>query len=99
MKDSQNDFEIRKAQAWSAIHKMKLIWNSKMRNQLKIRTFKVTIEPILLYGSECWTIDGLIRKKIDCCYTGLLRMATNTSWKEKLTNDQLYKGMTRQRRL
>ena len=35
MKDSQNDFEIRKAQACYAIHKMKLIWNSKMRNHLK----------------------------------------------------------------
>ena len=35
MKDLQNDFDVSKAQVWSAIHKMKLIWNSKMRNQLK----------------------------------------------------------------
>ena len=75
MKDSQNDFEIRKAQTWSAIYKMKLIWNSKMRNQIKIRTFKPTIEPILLYGSDCWTIDSFIRKKLDDCYTILLLIA------------------------
>ena len=54
-----------------------------MRNQLKIRTFKATIEPILLYGSECWNIDALLKKKIDGCYTRLLRMATNTLWKAK----------------
>ena len=44
---------------------------------LKIRTFKPTIEPILLYDSEYWTIDSTIRKQIDGCYTRLLRMATN----------------------
>ena len=64
-----------------------------MENRLKIRTFKATIEPILLYGSECWTIDSTMRKQIDCCYTRLLRMATNISWKDKVTNKQLYRGM------
>ena len=37
-----------------------------MENSLKIRTFKTTIEPILLYGSECWTIDSIMRMQIDC---------------------------------
>ena len=37
----------------------------KFQNEisLKIRTFKATIEPILLYGGECWTIDSTMRKK------------------------------------
>ena len=91
---------------------MKLIWNSliKMRNQLKIGTFKATIEPIywfncrfegsyfysiLLYGSESWTIDAFILNNIYGCYTRFMRMTTNTSWKEKLTNDQLYKEITK----
>ena len=43
MLSSQKDFEIRKALSWSAIHKMKLIWKSKMNINLKIRTFKATI--------------------------------------------------------
>ena len=33
---------------------MKSIWKSKMENSLKIRTFKATIKPVLLYGSEFW---------------------------------------------
>ena len=72
---------------------MKLSLNSKMNISLKIRTFKVTVESILLYGSETWTINVSLRKKIDVCYTRLLRMASNISWKEKLTNDKLYRGM------
>ena len=47
MASSRKDFEIRKALSWSAIHKMKSIWNSKMENSLKIRTIKATIEPII----------------------------------------------------
>ena len=93
MLSSEKDFENRKALAWSAIHKMKSILNSKMNISVKIRTFKVTVEPILLYGSEIWTINVYLRKKIDGCYTKLLRMAFNISWKEKLTNDKLYRGM------
>ena len=90
---SERDFENRKALAWSAIHKIKSIWNSKMNISLKIRTFKVTVEPILLYRSETWTVNVSLRKKIDGCYTRLLRMAFNILWKEKLTNDKLYIGM------
>ena len=95
MASSQKDFEIRKYLSWSEIHKMKTIWSYKMENSLKIRTFKTTIEPILLYDSECWTIDYTMIKQIDGCYTRLLRMATNISWTDKVTNTQLYRGMTK----
>ena len=65
-----------------------------MENSLKIRTFKATNEPILLYGSEYWKIDYTMRNKIDGCYTKLLRMVTNISWKDNVTNKQLYRDMS-----
>ena len=52
MSSSSKDFEIRKALAWQACHKLKKLWNSKLKRKLKIRTFQATIESILLYGSE-----------------------------------------------
>ena len=93
MANSQKDFEIRKALSWSAIHRMKTIWSSKMKNSLKIRTFKAIIELILLYGSECCTIDSTMRRKIYGYYTRLLRKAIYISWKYKAANTQLYMGM------
>ena len=95
MASSQKDFEIRKALSWIVIHKMKSIWNPKMENSLKIRTFKAIIEPILLYGSECWTIDSTMRMNIDGYYTRLIIMATNISWKDKVINTQLYRGISK----
>ena len=72
---------------------MTSIWNSKMENSLKIRNVKATIEPILLYGSECWTNDSTMPKKIDGYYTRLLRMAAHIPWKDNFTNTQLYTGI------
>ena len=60
---SEKYFENRKALTWSAIQKMKSIWNSKMNISLKMRTSKATVEPILLYGSETLTINVSLRKK------------------------------------
>ena len=31
-----------------------------------------------------------MRKKMDGCYTSLLKMATNITWKDKVTNTILY---------
>ena len=50
------DFEVRKAITWKACHKLKQIWKSTMNRKLKIQIFRATIETILLYGSETWTI-------------------------------------------
>ena len=90
MMSSQKDFEIRKALAWSACHKMKNIWHSNLNRKMKIRIFKSTVESVLLYGCQTWTIDKTLEKRIDGCYTRMLRMVLNISWKAKLTNKQLY---------
>ena len=77
MANSEKDFYIRKSIAWRVCHKMKRLWNSTLDNNLKTRIFKVTIETILLYGSETWTINNKLRSKIDGCCTKLLRMVLN----------------------
>ena len=57
---------------------MKKIWSSNLRRDLKIRLFLATVESILLYGYETWTITKSLSKLIDGCYTRMLRnMFTN----------------------
>ena len=43
-----------------------------------------------MYGSEAWTLTKKLNKQLDGCYTRMLRMALNVSWKSHLTNEQLY---------
>ena len=55
-----------------------------------MRLFLTTVESVLLYGSEAWTLTKKLTKQLDGCYTRMLRMALKVSWKSHLTNEQLY---------
>ena len=92
---SEHDFSVKKAKAWGACHRMKNIWKSKLRRTLKIRLFQATVEPILLYGSETWTMTKALSKRIDGCYTRMLRMALNISHKARLNNNEVYGSLPR----
>ena len=76
-------------------HKLKKIWKSNFRKGFKIRLFVATVESILLYGSETWTLTESLRKRIDGCYTRMLRMALNVDWKQHLTNKEVYSRLPR----
>ena len=76
--------------AWRVYHTIKRFWNSTLDNNLNIMILKVTIETILLYGSEAWTIDKNIRRKIYGFYTKLPRMVLNVSWRDNISNKILY---------
>ena len=55
-----------------------------------MRLFIATVESVLLYGAETWTITRTMKKQLDGCYTRMLRMALNVSWKQHIPNIQLY---------
>ena len=90
---SEKDFNVRKALAWSACHDLKKIWSSTLPRKLKVHFFSATVEHVLTHGSETWTLTKTLQKQLDGCYTRMLRMALNISWKQKLTNEQLYQDL------
>lgn len=92
---TEHDFLVRKAKAWAACHKMKKIWKSNLRKDLKIRLFQATVESILLYGTETWTMTKTLVKRIDGCYTRMLRMALNIDWRLHITNRVVYGRLPR----
>ena len=93
MESSEKDIKVRKALAWKACHNLQKIWKSKMARKLKVRLFISTVESVLLYGSETWTLTKKLQKQIDGCYTRMLRMALNVTWKDHWTNIQLYQEL------
>ena len=99
------DIKVRKGQAWAALNKMDIIWKSPLKRETKIGIFKSTVEYVLLYGSETWTLNKKLNKSIDGCYTRMIRKVLNVSWKQHLTNQELYgelppvSNIIRQRRL
>jgi hypothetical protein len=88
--DSAKDISVRKALAWKALNGMSKIWTSNMNTGLKKRFFLATVESILLYGCESWSLTEKIEKQLDGCYTRMLRKALNVHWSAHMTNAELY---------
>ena len=90
---SSKDIKVRKAKSWKALNDMSKIWTSDISRSVKLRFFYATVESVLLYGCETWTLTPSIEKSLDGCYTRMLRAAFNVSWQDHLTNEQLYGGI------
>ena len=80
LENSAKDFEVGKALGWSACHRLRRIWKSILKRSIKERLFMASVESILLYGSETWTVTKAIEKKLYGCYTKMLRMVFNVPW-------------------
>ena len=93
--DSGHDFKIRKASAWIACNKMRKVWASKMARGTKMRRFRVTVDSVLFYGSETWTVTTKLEKSVNGCYTRMLRTALNVQWQQHMNNQELYGSLPR----
>ena len=87
---SAKDVAVRKALAWKALNSMDKIWTSRMRTELKKKFFIATVESILLYGCEAWSLTETEEKSLDGTYTRMLQKATNVHWSSHTTNATLY---------
>ena len=86
----ERDISVRKALAWQSLNKMKNVWKSNLADSIKLQLFRATAETILLYGSTTWSLSKADEKSLDGTYTRMLRMVKNVSWKDKVTNRELY---------
>ena len=66
-----------------------------MSDQLKRRLFVATVESVLLYGSEAWTLTVQDEKALNGVYTRMLRMALNISWEDHVKNVDMYGDLPR----
>ena len=93
--NSAKDISVRKALAWKALNDMENIWKSNMNPNLKKRFFVATVESILLYGCESWTMTETMEKSLSGTYTRMLRKALNIHWSSHTTNTVLYGDLPR----
>ena len=87
---TQKDIKIRIARAWSALHSMDKVWKSDMNDNLKRHLFVTTVESVLLYGCDAWSLTATDEKALDGVYTRMLRAALNVSWKDHIRNSDFY---------
>ena len=54
-KNSQHDIQCRKAEAWAAVHAIDKVWRAPIYRLTKLKIFRTTVEPILIYGCNYWS--------------------------------------------
>ena len=91
IESTAHDIDVRIAKAWGAITNMTKISKSKLSERLKRNFFRATVESVLTYGTTIWTLTKTLKNRLNESYTRILRAAQNKSWKENLTNEELYK--------
>ena len=95
MESTDKDIKYRKAAAWRACCKLSKIWKSSLPKSFKLRIFSATVESVLLYGCETWTVTPKVAKELDGCYTRLLRTVLDVHWEQRMTNVELYGDLPR----
>ena len=84
--DSGYDMNTCIGQAWSALNSLDKVWKAAIKKETKLKVFKASVETILLYGSDSWTLNVARSKKLDGSYTKMLRTIYNISWRDHVTN-------------
>ena len=68
MRSSEQDIRVRKALAWEACHNLNRVWSSPLKRNIKVRLFLATVESVLLYGSNTWTLTKKLEQQLDGTY-------------------------------
>ena len=94
--DARSDKEIRRriGIVKSTFTSMNIILTARnISIAVRLRVLKCYIWSTLLYGCETWTILGDMIKKLEALETWFYRRMLRISWKEKVTNVEVYRRM------
>ena len=62
------------------------IWRSELTFATKIRLYNTFVLPVLMYGSEVWTMTASDSAKLDACDQSCLRKICGVHWSQHVTN-------------
>ena len=73
--NSQHNIQCRKA--------LTTFWRAPICRLIKLTIFKTTVEPILIYGCDSWSLTQSVENALDGTYTRMLQITQNMSWRHQ----------------
>ena len=67
MESTEADIKARKALARRALNNMTTVWKSHISCSVKLRFFHATVESVLLYGCEAWSLLPIMERSLIGC--------------------------------
>jgi len=87
-----NEIKRRIILAKSAFSKLdKILRNVSLSMKTRLRVLDCYIHPVLSYGSEAWAITSEMRKRLESCEVWFLRRMMRISWKDKVSNEEVFR--------
>ena len=89
----REDFLRNKNLAWQVIHRLKSVWRSTLRLDLKALLFKALVVPVYLSGAETWFVGTDLLADISGTYTCMVRYVRGVkvfSRDTRVTNSDLF---------
>ena len=65
----------------------------------RLRVLNCYVYPVLMYGSEAWTITTELRKRLESCEVWFLRRMLRISWMDKVSNEEVFQTAEVKRKL
>ena len=87
--NAETVFRSRLSKAWAAATRLRLIFNSKANDSIKIGLCRSAVESILLYGLECLPLTLTLQEKLDSAYRRILRHALGVHFPVCISNAEL----------
>ena len=84
--DSTSEIKSRLLLASNSLGKLQKVWSDR---DIKRRLLNVLVYPVLLYGSEIWTIKKNDLKKLVVIEMRCYRKVLNITWKDKIRNEDV----------
>ena len=76
--------------AWIALNSMSTVRKSHISDSLKRNFFHATVESVLLYNYEAWSLTSVLERSLNGCYTQMLRAVLNFKGWHHIPNTDLY---------
>ena len=99
--DAKCHKEIRRriAMGKEAFAKRRELLKRNIDHNLKKRLIKTLIWPVVLYGSETWTMRTEDIKRLEAFEIWIWRRIEKISWMDKITNEEVWKKVEEERSL
>ena len=88
---SDREMQCRLSKATSAFNMLRgLIWYRKVISiDAKLRIFRACVMPVLLYGSEAWTLTVMQEKRLNSFYMRCLRTILGLNISDRVSNQRI----------
>ena len=87
----QEDMTRRRGLAWAAFRSVRPVLQSEaLPDRLRTALFQATVETVLLYNAETWTLTDTLEGQLDAAHSSLLRAAFSIKFDARVTNAALY---------